>query len=293
MIQKISLLGLLFLLLACNKEEQKSIVPAYLRIDKMNVDASFNTEGTESEKITTVVVFINDNNVPLGTYELPIDFPIAESGPTKIRIEAGMNLNGQKAFRTLYPFYTAYEETINLVPEQTHYLNASVDSMPVCSYNANRYEELFVIDDFEGAGLGLEISPSSDTNIFKIDLTEGAFQFKNEPTTSGKIVLKPGAAFEATSTDEYDYVIKSDYYVELNYKSEIVFQVGVSMDTGNEIIKAPVVGINPNSEWNKIYINLITELGGTVPQTYKVFVRGLNNTSSTKELLIDNLKLIY
>lgn len=291
MIKKISLIGLLFILLSCQKEEQKSIVPAFLRIDQVNIDAVFNTQGTESEKITTVLVFINDNNIPLGTYELPIDFPIAESGPTKIRIEPAMNLNGSSAYRTLYPFYSAYEETIDLVPEQTYYLNANTDSIPVCSYEG--YLDLFVIDDFESAGLGLESSPSSDTSIFKVGLPEGAFQFKNEPTTSGKIVLKPSAAFESLSIDEFTYQPLSDFYVELNYKTEIAFQVGVSMDTGNEIIKAPVVTVNPNTEWNKIYINLITELGGTVPDTYKVFIRGLNNTTSNKEVLIDNLKLVY
>ena len=124
-------------------------------------------------------------------------------------------------------------------------------------------------------------------------LTKIAFKFKNEPTTSGKIVLKPSAAFESLSIDEFTYQPLSDFYVELNYKTEIAFQVGVSMDTGNEIIKAPVVTVNPNTEWNKIYINLITELGGTVPDTYKVFIRGLNNTTSNKEVLIDNLKLVY
>jgi hypothetical protein len=65
------------------------------------------------------------------------------------------------------------------------------------------------------------------------------------------------------------------------------------MDTGNEIIQAPVVTVNPNTQWNKIYVNLITELGGTVPNTYKVFIRGLNTTASNKEILIDNLKLVY
>ena len=44
---------------------------------------------------------------------------------------------------------------------------------------------------------------------------------------------------------------------------------------------------------DKIYVNLITELGGTVPNTYKVFIRGLNTTASNKEILIDNLKLVY
>jgi len=291
MIKKISLIGLLFILLSCKKEEQKSIVPAYLRIDKMNVNANFNTQGTESEKITTVLVYINDDNLPLGAYELPIDFPIAASGPTKIRIEPGMNLNGSKAYRTLYPFYSAYEETINFVPEQTYYLRANTDSTPVCTYSG--YLNLFVIDDFENAGLGLESGPASDTGIFKVGLSEGAFKYKDEPTTSGKIVLKPSAAFESISVEEFTYQPLTDFYVELDYKAEVPFQVGVSMDTGNEIIQAPVVTVNPNTEWNKIYVNLITELGGTVPNTYKVFIRGLNTTASNKEILIDNLKLVY
>ncbi len=152
---------------------------------------------------------------------------------------------------------------------------------------------MFVIDDFEGAGLGLEPGNISDTSIFKVGLSEGAFEYKNEPTTSGKVVLKPSAVFEAISVDEFTYQPLSDFYVELDYKTEVAFQVGVSMDTGNEIIKAPVVTVNPNTEWNKIYINLITELGGTVPNTYKLFIRALNTSTSNKEILIDNLKLVY
>ena len=54
-----------------------------------------------------------------------------------------------------------------------------------------------------------------------------------------------------------------------------------------------MVSVNPNTEWNKIYINLITEFGGTVPNTYKLFIRALNTSTSNKEILIDNLKLVY
>mgnify|MGYP000533532836 CR=1 FL=1 len=43
-----------------------------------------------------------------------------------------------------------------------------------------KLSNLFVIDDFENAGLGLESGPASDTGIFKVGLSEGAFKYKDE-----------------------------------------------------------------------------------------------------------------
>ena len=50
----------------------------------------------------------------------------------------------------------------------------------------------------------------------------------------------------------------------------------------------------PNNDWKKIYINLVTEVSAYPSATdYKIFIATLNTSSTTKELWIDNLKLIY
>ncbi|MCT4623995.1 MAG: hypothetical protein N4A46_10265 [Schleiferiaceae bacterium] len=289
MIRRIPLLGLLLALLACNKEDQKSVVPAYLHIEAMRVDADFNSQGTEHHKLTTGWVFVNDD--VLGAFEFPVDIPIAASGPTKIRVEPGMNLNGIKALRTLYPFHSPYEETIDLVPEQLHYLNSNNDSLAVSTYEGTL--SLNVIEDFESPGLSLEPTDKSDTTLVKVNASQGAFVFKNEPTTSGKAVIQGQGFFEVVTTDKFDFTPVPDYYVELTYKSELPFTVGVFMTTQSQTIQAPVVQVSPSEEWNKIYINLVTEVGQTQPDNYKLFIGAVNTTNSAKELYIDNLKLLY
>ena len=289
MTQRFLILSLLVLFISCKKEEDKAIVPAYLHIDQFVINADFNKDGTESEKITTAWIYVND--VMLGAYDLPAEFPVIANGPTKISVEAGMNLNGIARLRTPYPYYSFYNQQIDLTPDRVHYLNVGVDSLPHGDYI--NYLNLTVIENFENPGFGLEPTPKSDTTFIKVDKSEGAFVFKNEPTNSGLISLKPQHIFEVVSISKFDFVPVQNYYIELNYKSEIPFTVGVFMDRGFEIIQAPVVEVFPSENWNKIYINLITELGQTQPVDYKIFIGAINHETSTKEIFIDNVKLVY
>ena len=67
--------------------------------------------------------------------------------------------------------------------------------------------------------------------------------------------------------------------------------------TANEILqstKTPVVTLFPNEEWNKVYINLVTEVSG-YPNAldYNLFFGSINATDDTATVLIDNIKLLY
>ncbi len=289
MIHRFYLLSLLVLVISCNKEEDKAAIPAYLHIDRFNIDANFAKDGTASEKVTTAWIYVNDEM--LGAYELPAEFPIIASGKTKISVEAGMNLNGIAKLRTPYPFYSFYDEEINLTPDKVNYLNTAKDSLPHGAYES--YLKLEIIEDFEKPGFGMEPSAKSDTGFVKIDKSEGAFVFKNEPSNSGLIVLKPNGIFEVISIKKYNFVPVQNYYIELNYKSELPFTVGVFMNKVTQTVQAPVVQVFPSEKWNKIYINLITELGATQPDNYKIFIGAINRESSTKKIYIDNVKLVY
>jgi len=289
MIQRFLTLSLLLIFISCNKEEDKAAIPAYLHIDQFVIDADFNSEGTSSQKVTTAWIYVNDEM--LGAYDLPMDVPIIASGNTKISVEAGMNLNGIAKLRTPYPYYSFYDEQINLTPDKLHYLNAAKDSLPHGDYQ--NFLKLEIVEDFESPGFGMEATPKSDTDFVKINKAEGAFVFENEPTNSGLIVLKSQSIFEVVSIKKYDFIPVQNYYIELNYKSEIPFTVGVFMTKGTQTIQAPVVQVFPSTTWNKIYINLVTELGASLPDDYKIFIGAINKENSSKEIYIDNVKLVY
>ena len=277
---------------SCNKDELKATVPAYLHIDSIRVATNFNSEGTASDRITTVWVLV-DGQVQ-GAYELPCEFPIIETGERTIEILAGMNLNGIAAYRTVYPFYGSYSEKMTLEPEKIHYLNASTDSIPVVNYDFTN--SLRVLEDFENIGLSFQETASSDTVMFKTNDTSEVFRFMNEPIGgSGKIVMEPGMKFETKSITAYDLpTFGADVYVEVNYKGDIPFTIGIFANEATQIIQAPVVTVNPSNEWNKIYINLVTEVSAYPnARDYNIFIGSLNTSNSNKTLYLDNIKLIH
>ena len=279
-----------FLLWSCEDPVQ-STIPAYVNMEGFRVETDFSTEGTANHNLTTFWLEMDGEN--LGAFEYPASFPLIGSGKKKIKIWPGMNLNGISAYRTVYPFLKPYEQEIELVPDEEHYLNINVDSLAELTYF--NYLDLVVIEDFEGAGVGLETTSRSDTSIVRVNNPPVSFTYKNEPTTSGKITLRPGALFEVQTIENFDLPkFNADVYIELNYKGDMPFDVGVFVNEPGQTTQAPVVTVYPREEWNKIYINLVTEVSAYPnADNYQIFILGKNSSSTERTFWIDNLKLIY
>ena len=86
----------------------------------------------------------------------------------------------------------------------------------------------------------------------------------------------------------------ANVWLEVNYKTEVALTFGVTANEILQSIKTPVVTLFPNEEWNKVYINLVTEVSG-YPNAldYNLFFGGINTTDDTATVLIDNIKLLY
>lgn len=295
MIRKwLAYISISLLFISCNKDELKSIVPAYLHVERIDVTTNFSTQGSASDALTTAWVVV-DGKVQ-GTYEVPFDVPIAATGEHRIAIYPGMNLNGISAYRTIFPFYKEYEEVIDLVPEETHYLNAGGDSIPKVTYGYHK--NLIVLEDYEdNVGFNFQETPSSDTSLYKTTEADEVFVFRNEPKQgSGKVTLPSGYKFETKTINTFELpTFGADVYVELDYKCDIPFTVGIFANSNTQSIQAPVVTVNSSDgEWKKIYINLVTEVSGyPTASDYNIFIGTLNNSSSTKTLFFDNIKLVY
>ena len=89
----------------------------------------------------------------------------------------------------------------------------------------------------------------------------------------------------------------SNVYVELNYRCNQPFVVGVIAETSSGIEQTGTVQVNAKEEWNKIYINLVTEVSSYIfDAEFKVFIytqhsESLGSTSGY--VFLDNMKLIY
>ncbi len=284
--------GLLFIS-ACEKQAE---IPVYLRIDDFKIETDFQTEGTASSKITTVWLEVDGNVV--GAYELPIVAPVLAQNSSRITVIPGINLNGQLGLRNEYEFYQPHEFTLTAEPGTEVLVQSGNKGFPVTGYRP--VTTIIRLEDFEGAGVNFEQSSNSDTVLL---VTPDSAEVFSEPglaevnKKSGKVIVPKGNSIaEFVSINSYPLPTFGDnVYLELNYKCEIPVTFGIFANEPFQKIQAPVVTILPSETWNKIYINLVSEVSA-YPNAidYNIFFGTLNGDSENRKLIyIDNLKLVY
>jgi hypothetical protein len=270
--KNLTYLFLLLLFVACEKEETNG-VPTFITIDAITLD-----EENATANITDAWVYINDQLQ--GVYELPAQFPVLHIGAHKLRVKAGIKDNGIASSRIPYPFYGSYiQEEVEFVE------NEDMTLTPLVNYLEGT---TFFIEDFEGVGLGLETTNISDTIITQI--TEGSENYGAGFLTDSLITFE-------IATNELEDLPQAGapVYLELDYKCNTQFLVGVYINYSQSVVQKDLLWINPKEDWNKIYVNLTSTISeGINASSFKVFI-GMKRDSilDTNELYFDNLKVVY
>lgn len=291
------LLVLSVFLSSCAKDP--AIVPAYLHIDAMKVNANFATQGTSSSRITTAWVEVDGEYI--GVFELPAVVPVAAEGSHTITLTPGINLNGIQSLRNIYEFYTEYNEIFNFEANKDYWPNASDDSVAVVNYSPRTFYTYNNLEDFEDNTLTFERSSRSDTSLIR--LTDSQYlavdPLINEPNkgVGYAYLADKDLLFEVVSVEEFKNLPKAgaNVYIEMNYKVDAVVTVGVYRNAEGQINQVPVVSLYPNDEWQKVYINLVTEISAYPnAEGFRLFIGGVNlEGNGPKELFFDNIKLVY
>jgi hypothetical protein len=289
-----TLLFAMAFLWACTPERYAATIPAYITIDRIQLNTDYTVHGTRSERFINAFIEIND--IPLGTYELPVTFPVIANGPTKITLLPGIHQNGISSLPTPYPFVELYQEVIDLKPGVVHYLNAQNDSVPFTTYRSTA--RVVILEDFDGIGLSLTSSSRADTGIFR---TSDPLEIFPAPAgeinlSSGKVVMPARASvFEVITNGAYELPRGgASVYLEINYKTQMPLVTGIVANLITQPVQAPVVTLNPNTQWNKAYINLNSEVSGYNAIDYRIFIGALKTDDEADlEILVDNLKLVF
>lgn len=271
------------MLLSCPSCKKTDLVPSYIHIDKIDINTTYEFDGTNSSKITDAWVYI-DGDLQ-GVYELPTTFPVLAKGQHTVMVRAGIKLNGIAMSRAYYSFYRSWEATVELTAEQTDTLH------PVVTYYENKVQWK---EDFETAGMTLLRFANSDTNFIQTQDSTLVF----EGASSGVAYLDATAPYLLSVSDQiYDIPQnQSPVFLELNYKTNVPLAIGLYavLNTGlnNRI---DVMVINPNTSWNKIYINLTPAANvSSNVAGYKVFFESYKpENQASAEVLLDNIKLLY
>ena len=271
-------------------------MPAYITVNDFKIQTDFSKEGTASSKITTI--WVEANNEEIGVFELPVTFPLIADGETEITITPGINLNGTQAYRNIYEFYKPFTRNYTIAPLQELTIASNNASGPITGYEPNA--TILNLEDFEGAGFNFQKTIKSDTTLVsttdpnEIFSEDGLVEVNKK---SGKVTMPKGnSLIEFESIQAYSLPqFGSNVYLEVNYKCDVNVTFGVFVNEANQRSQAPVVTVLPSSEWNKIYINLVTEVSAyPSADNFQIFFGAVNSdVTSEKNIFIDNLKLVY
>ncbi len=269
--------------ISCRQENPEPGIPAFIRVDSVALSTDYGTQGSNAENIVDVWVYANDATI--GVFEMPVVIPVLLDGQGKLRLEAGIKLNGITTTRINNPFFEPVViEDFSFIPDSIITLN------PVVEYRES--VEFPWLEDFEDPSVSLDTANlNGDADIVRTG-PELAF----EGSHSGRIQLGGDLlTFEAATFDTY--ILPTDgspVMLEMNYKNSIPFVVGIFEQTPTEIVKKEIMYLNTSEDWNKIYINFTNHVmesnQGTV---FKVFYRAGISEGGEGEIYLDNLKLMY
>lgn len=281
--------GLLFTT-GCTKMEGGQTIPSYLKIDSVFIDAYYPVEGSSSQEITDVWVYVDDQQ--LGVFELPALFPVLKNGKHRLEIRPGIKLNGISSTRVPYPFYKPIiYDNFNFVPD-------SVMNLGVIQTVYQENIRFAWMEDFEGSSISIIESESSDTTIERTKPANSPEAFLSENSSfSGKIVItsdKP--VFWGYSFNAFDLPRDgTPILLEINFKTNNSMVVGVLSNSPDGFKWDDLIYLNHSETWNKIYIN-IAPTTSRYPNAYdfKIYFRAAKESGLEKgEIFIDNIKLIH
>lgn len=279
---------------ACKKFQGDVTVPAYIHIDSIKVtpqehNAPSSEPGFYTSKIDAVQLigyFEGDNaETNIGVFQLPCTAPVLRHGKMKyLHVIPAIKQNGSSATRIYYPFYQTInidtavlyaDSVLNFGNLETHYytrqnINVLTEDYFEPTIFSSHFDSTVVwVSDPEnactGQGYGLIHIPDTVKNV--------NFEFIDEFNIPNNYLYL-----------EMDYITDVELYINM-----IGHEVSSS---GNTSIKS-IMCLNPNKQWNKIYINL----GRTWSQFYyttpfKIYFQAVNTEGKEANVKIDNVKIL-
>lgn len=253
---------------------EKTPIPSYIYVENIEVEES--TFGSSSSNIEDVWVFQRDN--AQGVYEMPVTFPILAEGNTRLTFQAGVKMNGVSTTRISYPFYSNYNIDLDLVPGKIDTVRPKVTYIPAT--------KIALLEDFELGngfeGIERELNPEL--------LFEG--------NASGRMKINPGdTAAAAFNTTRFSIPFNAaSVFVELNYKNDRVFNVGLNCYKNNssQVTRVIKVNVTRKEEWSKIYINFTPDINSIQADSYELLIQYVEEGNTQPvNIYFDNIKVLY
>lgn len=268
---------------SCKDENLKPGIPAFVHVEPFQFETNYSLEGSNRQQIKDVWVFAD--GATIGVFQLPANIPVLKEGLGELRLEAGIELNGIATTRVNNPFFEPY------VINDFEFIPDSVISVSPSSFYRESTKMVW-IEDFEDPSISLDTTNlGGSAKIFRV---QGSDVF--EGTHSGKVVLdSEHQVFEAATFDSYILPVNGQpVLLEMNYKNDHFFSVGIIEESVSQIIKTEIIILYQSEDWNKIYINLTNSVRASSALGFKILIRSyITDEESEANIFLDNLKLMY
>jgi hypothetical protein len=268
---------------SCNLINPDEVVPTYVHIDSFSFSGNPVVTGSNSHRITSVYVYFN--NSPVGVFDLPVTFPVMATAPGTLTVLPATDFSGLSGFQAIYPFYLG--DTLNLAPAPGETINYAPATEYLKSTVIRLNEEFEQGQGSDNAFMKL----TGDTTIVNTIASSEVF----EGGGSGLIRLTSGRDSATVITRKGRFIpIGKQAYIELNYRSNMPFWVGMNVDrTDGFSATEYLIGLKPREEWGKIYIGLSDFMGNNQGPEYRILLHAERPQEvSDGFLYLDNLKVV-
>jgi len=273
---------------SCDKGSEEDI-PSYIKAESIYLKV-VDGQGTRSQKITDAWVYID--NEFIGVFELPFyKVPVLKAGKHQLKIYPGIKMNGIAATRVPYSFYIPYEKEINLV-------RGNIDTLKDLKTEYSSNTVFAWQEDFEQSTISLDTTKRSFSKLQRTTDVGKVFHQAGEYNSSSGIavVSSDSGIFECVTHEAFTLPLNgNDVFMEMNYKTNNAVTVGLFVNTALKTIQEPLLVLNRNTEWNKIYINLTAAIVNHQDAiNFKIFFGVVKESDVAEaEFLIDNIKLVH
>ena len=246
-------------------------IPVYVAVDSARLETT-PSQGVSTHRITDLWVEAGPEN--LGVYEMPCRFPVLREGAVNLVFNPGILKDGQNNQRIVYPFYTPYITTLDMRRGEELKLN------PVFRYKEGINFPLNESFESGNAFVGLDRS-SADSVV--ISGSSSGVMFLSETDSLKEAVLGTVLSLPAGS----------QIFLEMDYKSNVFFTVGVLGVSGSLVNRFPKIVVGPKSSPNKIYIEISNEVGLLATPKYNIYLQVQKPVGSTAWVSIDNIRILH
>lgn len=269
----------------CSIYDPEVKIPAYVQVDSVSFSSDLATKGFNSQSITEVWIFVNNQTV--GIYSIPTGkIPVLAEGNADISVGAGVIADGINGNKVLYPFFKQYVTQLVLEKEKVHKIS------PDFSYQDTLKIPFIYYRDFERTDSGftqgkngtvvLERATTAADDKEKFGNRYGLLKAINE-----KDVLE--------YSNDIPVPLRQNgmpVYLEFDYKSTCEMQVGIS--GVSSFAEYPDLVLLPRSSWTKMYVNLTDEAEAFPKgEKFRFFLRSTTTPGIGNSFSIDNIRLIH